>query len=82
MSPCCSCRRFRTNFHRAEDDPRILQREGATLRGVDGLVFVAYGNCFANELGRRSCVTGEIWKDKPPFRLSFGSASIALDAES
>ena len=71
------------NSHRAEDVPRIFQREGAeTLRGVGGLVFVAHGNRFANELGRRNCVTGEMWKDKPPFRLSFGSANIALDVES
>ena len=53
-----------------------------TLRGVGGLVFVAHGNRFANELGRRNCVTGEMWKDKLPFRLSFGSASITLDVES
>ena len=44
-----------------------------TLRGVGGLVFVAHGDRFANELGRRNCVAGEMWNDKPPFRLSFGS---------
>ena len=40
-----------------------------TLRGVGGLVFVTHGNHYANELGRRNCVTGEMWKNKPPFRL-------------
>ena len=46
-----------------------------TLRGVGGLVFVAHGNRFANELGRRNCVTGEMWKDKPPFRLAMYKAT-------
>ena len=63
------------------DDPdaKIKFLVAETLRG---LVFVAHGNRFANELGRRNCVTGEMWKDKPPFHLSFGSASITLDVES
>merc|ERR1712139_122371 len=29
----------------------------------------ANGKRFANELGRRDYVTGEMWKNKPPFRL-------------
>ena len=53
-----------------------------TLHGVGGLVFDAHGNRFANELGGQNCVTGKMWKDKPPFRLLFGNASITLDAES
>ena len=44
-------------------------------RGVDGLVFVAHGNCYANELGRRNCVTGEVWQDKPPLRLTLNKAT-------
>ena len=62
------------NFHRAEDVPRILQWEGETLRGVGGLVFVAHGNHCANELGRRNYVTGEMWKNKSPFRLAVNMA--------
>ena len=62
--------------------PKINFLVAETLRGVGGLVFVAHGNSFANELGRRNCVTREMWEDKPPFRLSFGSASITLDVES
>ena len=41
------------NSRRAEDDPR-------TLHGVNGLVFVAYGNHIADELGKQDCVTGEM----------------------
>jgi succinate dehydrogenase/fumarate reductase flavoprotein subunit len=39
------------------------------LRGVGGLVFDSTGRRFANELGRRDYVTGEMWKNKGPFRL-------------
>ena len=63
-------------------DTKIKFLVAETLRGVGGLIFVAHGNRFANELGRRNCVTGEMWKDKSPFRFSFGSASITLDVES
>merc|ERR1712039_1062912 len=30
---------------------------------------------FANELGRRDYVTGEMWKNKPPFRLALNKAA-------
>ena len=43
------------------------------LRGVGGLIFDADGNRFANELGRRDYVTGEMWKNKGPFRLCLNS---------
>merc|ERR1719384_2222363 len=45
------------------------------LRGVGGLVFDANGQRFANELGRRDYVTGEMWKNKPPFRLCLNKAA-------
>ena len=54
-------------------------------------LYGVHGNRLANELGRRDCVTGEMWKKKPPFRLalnraasddSLGSTSITLDVES
>merc|ERR1712187_476881 len=45
------------------------------LRGVGGLVLDAFGNRFANELGRRDYVTGEMWKNKPPFRLCLNKAA-------
>merc|ERR1739836_190739 len=40
-----------------------------------GLVLDANGNRFANELGRRDYVTGEMWKNKPPFRLCLNKAA-------
>merc|ERR1712127_48933 len=33
------------------------------------------GKRFANELGRRDYVTGEMWKNKPPFRLCLNKAA-------
>merc|ERR1719272_131914 len=45
------------------------------LRGVGGLVLNASGQRFANELGRRDYVTGEMWKNKPPFRLCLNKAA-------
>merc|ERR1711869_96434 len=33
------------------------------------------GRRFANELGRRDYVTGEMWKNKPPFRLCLNKAA-------
>merc|ERR1739844_574154 len=40
-----------------------------------GLVLDANGKRFANELGRRDYVTGEMWKNKPPFRLCLDKAA-------
>ena len=44
-------------------------------RSWRSLAFDAHRNLFANELGRRNCVTGEVWKDKPPFRLALNKAT-------
>ena len=33
------------------------------------------GHLFAYELGRRDNVTGEMWKNKPPFRLALNRAA-------
>jgi len=59
------------------DDPdaKIKFLAAEALRGVGGLVFDALGNRFANELGRRDYVTGEMWKNKPPFRLALNKAA-------
>merc|ERR1712003_420391 len=53
------------------DDPdaKIKFLAAEALRGVGGLVLDANGKRFANELGRRDYVTGEMWKNSPPFRL-------------
>merc|ERR1711920_325397 len=45
------------------------------LRGVGGIVLDANGKRFCNELGRRDYVTGEMWKNKPPFRLCLNKAA-------
>ena len=59
------------------DDPdakiKFLAEE--EFHGVGGFVFDAHGNRFANELGGRNCVTGEMWKNKPPFSLALNKAT-------
>merc|ERR1719382_1956948 len=59
------------------DDPdaKIKFLAAEALRGVGGLIFDAEGKRFANELGRRDYVTGEMWKNKPPFRLCLNKAA-------
>lgn len=59
------------------DDPdaKIKFLAAEALRGVGGLVLNANGERFANELGRRDYVTGEMWKNKPPFRLCLNKAA-------
>ena len=43
-----------------DPDAKIKFLAAEALRGVGGLVFDALGNRFANELGRRDYVTGEM----------------------
>merc|ERR1711988_296579 len=59
------------------DDPdaKVKFLAAEALRGVGGLVLDAEGNRFVNELGRRDYVTGEMWKNKPPFRLCLNKAA-------
>jgi flavocytochrome c len=59
------------------DDPdaKVKFLAAEALRGVGGIVLDAEGNRFANELGRRDYVTGEMWKNKPPFRLCLNKAA-------
>merc|ERR1712137_1478915 len=56
-------------------DAKIKFLAAEALRGVGGLVFDKNGDRFANELGRRDYVTGEMWKNKPPFRLCLNKAA-------
>merc|ERR1712048_256613 len=53
------------------DDPdaKVKFLAAEALRGVGGLILDKNGKRFANELGRHDYVTGEMWKNKPPFRL-------------
>merc|ERR1719230_274126 len=59
------------------DDPdaKVKFLAAEALRGVGGIVLDAGGQRFANELGRRDYVTGEMWKNKPPFRLCLNKAA-------
>merc|ERR1712066_492124 len=59
------------------DDPdaKIKFLAAEALRGVGGIVLDANGKRFANELGRRDYVTGEMWKNTPPFRLCLNKAA-------
>jgi flavocytochrome c len=54
---------------------KILFLAAEALRGVGGLLFDNDGYRFANELGRRDYVTGEMWKNKAPFRLCLNKAA-------
>merc|ERR1719195_2006742 len=59
------------------DDPdaKIKFLAAEALRGVGGIILDANGKRFSNELGRRDYVTGEMWKNKPPFRLVLNKAA-------
>merc|ERR1712232_1041343 len=56
-------------------DAKVKFLAAEALRGVGGLVIDKNGKRFANELGRRDYVTGEMWKNKPPFRLCLNKAA-------
>merc|ERR1719262_290794 len=56
-------------------DAKIKFLAAEALRGVGGLIFNKDGKRFANELGRRDYVTGEMWKNKAPFRLVLNKAA-------
>jgi len=58
-----------------EPDAKIKFLAAEALRGVGGIILDANGHRFANELGRRDYVTGEMWKNKPPFRLCLNKAA-------
>merc|ERR1712137_125014 len=58
-----------------EPDSKIKFLAAEALRGVGGLVLDAHGKRFCNELGRRDYVTGEMWKNAPPFRLVLNYAA-------
>merc|ERR1711912_168092 len=56
-------------------DAKIKFLAAEALRGVGGLILDKDGKRFANELGRRDYVTGEMWKNKAPFRLALNKAA-------
>merc|ERR1712113_714373 len=56
-------------------DAKVKFLAAEALRGVGGIVLDRNGKRFANELGRRDYVTGEMWKNEPPFRLVLNKAA-------
>jgi len=50
--------------HPEEPDAKVKFLAAEALRGVGGILLDADGNRFANELGRRDYVTGQMWKNK------------------
>jgi len=58
-----------------DPDAKVKFLAAEALRGVGGLIFDSNGKRFANELGRRDYVTGEMWKNKAPFRLCLNKAA-------
>jgi flavocytochrome c len=57
------------------DDPnaKVKFLAAEALRGVGGILLDSHGNRFCDELGRRDYVTGEMDKNKGPFRLVLNS---------
>lgn len=59
--------------HPDEPDAKVKFLAAEALRGVGGILIDANGKRFADELGRRDYVSGEMWKHKGPFRLVLNS---------
>ena len=58
-----------------DTDAKIKFFTEEALHGVGSPVFDAHGNRVASELGGQNCVTGEMWKNKPPFSLALNNAA-------
>jgi aspartate oxidase len=56
-----------------EPDAKVKFLAAEALRGVGGILVDANGKRFADELGHRDYVTGQMWKNKGPFRLILNS---------
>eukprot|EP00357_Protocruzia_adherens_P032291 CAMPEP_0115005468 /NCGR_PEP_ID=MMETSP0216-20121206/19885_1 /TAXON_ID=223996 /ORGANISM="Protocruzia adherens, Strain Boccale" /LENGTH=572 /DNA_ID=CAMNT_0002371791 /DNA_START=126 /DNA_END=1844 /DNA_ORIENTATION=- len=61
--------------HPKEPDSKVKFLAAEALRGCGGLLLDANGNRFCDELGRRDYVSGQMWKNKGPFRLILNSAA-------
>ena len=66
---------FTGAMKRDDPDAKIKFLAEEELYGVGGPVFDANENRVANELGKRDCVTGEMWENKPPFSLALNKAT-------
>jgi succinate dehydrogenase/fumarate reductase flavoprotein subunit len=56
-----------------EPDAKVKFLAAEALRGVGGILLDKNGNRFADELGHRDYVTGQMWKNQGPFRLILNS---------
>ncbi|TPX50764.1 hypothetical protein SeLEV6574_g00685 [Synchytrium endobioticum] len=56
-----------------EPDAKVKFLAAEALRGCGGILLTADGVRFCDELGHRDYVTGEMWKNKGPFRLVLNS---------
>jgi len=61
--------------HPDDPDAKVKWLAAEALRGTGGLLLDGNGKRFADELGRRDYVTGEMWKGKGPYRLVLNAAS-------
>eukprot|EP01114_Cavostelium_apophysatum_P006008 TRINITY_DN171_c0_g1_i1.p1 TRINITY_DN171_c0_g1~~TRINITY_DN171_c0_g1_i1.p1 ORF type:complete len:666 (-),score=165.26 TRINITY_DN171_c0_g1_i1:706-2703(-) len=59
----------------SEPDAKLKFLAAEALRGVGGLLLDSQGKRFCDELGHRDYVTGEMWKNKGPFRLVLNGAA-------
>ena len=56
-----------------DPDNKIKFLAAEALRGVGGIILNAEGKRFCDDLGRRDYVSGEMFKNKAPFRLVLNS---------
>jgi flavocytochrome c len=64
----------------SEPDAKVKFLAAEALRGVGGILLDADGNRFCDELGRRDYVSGEMNRNKGPFRLILnGKASKEIE---
>ena len=69
------CQVHLTGVMKPDDPDAKIKLLAEERHGVGGFVFDAHGNRVANELGGRNCVTGEMWKNEPPFSLALNKAT-------
>ena len=61
--------------HPDEPDAKVKWLAAEALRGVGGIILDARGRRFVDELGRRDFVSGEMQKNRGPFRLVLNEAA-------
>jgi flavocytochrome c len=59
----------------SDPDNKVKWLAAEALRGCGGIIINANGERFCDELGRRDYVSGEMHKNKAPFRLILNSAA-------